>query len=307
MVPPAARCGPRWVASSSLRSVKLPRNVKPNKPASEHPESSPASAKSATGQSRPAAGRAVKVKRPDRTESGSASHTESGHSRSTATSGSADHPKQTPQKQAPQKQSKAFTPKKGRPTPKRDEQERRAGVRRSGNNAPPETPAEARKRRKELKRSMSKEDYKALQRREREERTRERRKANERMMAGDEQYLMDRDKGPERRFVRDWVDSHRYVMNLFLPLTLVVIIIMVVGLRNPFFANLSSLVMMAIFIIMVVEGIFLGRKVNRMVREKFPHSQQGGFSLGMYAFTRATMLRRFRTPAAKVNVGDSVR
>lgn len=201
--------------------------------------------------------------------------------------------------------SKAYTPKKGRPTPKRNEVERKVGVRRSAFEAPA-TPGEARKRRKELKNSMSKEEYKAMKQRKRDEEARARRKANERMMAGDEDYMMERDRGPEKRFVRDWVDSHRYLMNFFLPMTFVVIIIMLIGMSNPSFANLSSFVMMAVFLIMLVEGIWLGRKINRMVNERYPRNPHSKFSLGMYAFTRATMIRKMRTPAPQKNVGDTV-
>lgn len=204
-----------------------------------------------------------------------------------------------------EKTSKAYTPKKGKATPKRNDQERKHGVRRSAYSAP-KTPGEARKQRKELKASMSKEEYKAMKQRQRDEANRERRRANERMMAGDEDYMMDRDKGPEKRFVRDWVDSHRYLLNFFLPMAVFVIAIMIFGMSNPNVANLASLVMMVVFLIMLAEGLWLGRRVNREVNERFPDNPHGKFSLGMYAFTRATMIRRLRTPAPQKQVGDSV-
>lgn len=204
-----------------------------------------------------------------------------------------------------EKTSKAYTPKKGKATPKRNDQERKHGVRRSAYSAP-KTPDEARKQRKELKASMSKEEYKAMKQRQRDEANRERRRANERMMAGDEDYMMDRDKGPEKRFVRDWVDSHRYLMNFFLPMAVFVIAIMIFGMSNPNVANLASLVMMVVFLIMLAEGLWLGRRVNREVNERFPDNPHGKFSLGMYAFTRAAMIRRLRTPAPQKQVGDSV-
>lgn len=206
---------------------------------------------------------------------------------------------------APASTSKAFTPKKGRPTPKRNEVERQHGVRRAPVDAPA-TAKEARARRKELKNSMSKEDYKAYKQRKRDEEARARRQANERMMAGDENYLMERDRGPEKRLVRDWVDAHRYIMNLFLPMTFVVIIVMLIGMRNPAMANLSSFIMMGVFVIMIAEGVWLGRKINRLVNERFPKNPHSGFSLGMYAFTRATMIRKMRTPAPQKRPGDNV-
>ena len=145
-----------------------------------------------------------------------------------------------------------------------------------------------------------------MKQRQKDEANRERRRANQRMMAGDEDYLMDRDKGPEKRFVRDWIDSRRYMMNFFLPLALLVIVIMIFGMSNPNIANLASLVMMVVFLIMIGEGIWLGRRINREVNERFPNNPHGKFSLGLYAFTRATMIRRLRTPAPQKQIGDSV-
>ena len=206
---------------------------------------------------------------------------------------------------AQEKTSKAYTPKKGKATPKRNEQERKHGVRRSAYTAP-STPGEARKQRKELKASMSKEEYKAMKQRKKDEANRERRRANERMMAGDENYLMDRDKGEEKRFVRNWVDSHRYMMNFFLPLAFLVIVIMIFGMSNPAVANMASIVMMFVFLIMIAEGLWLGRRVNREVNERYPNNPHSKFSLGIYAFTRAMMIRRLRTPAPQKQIGDSV-
>lgn len=200
---------------------------------------------------------------------------------------------------------KAFTPKKGRPTPKRNVVEREHGVRKTAFDAPT-TSAEARKRRKELKNSLSKAEYKAMKQRQRDEAARARREASERMMAGDEQYLMERDKGPEKRLVRDWVDAHRYLMNFFLPMAFVVIIIMIVGTRSAAIANIASLFTMLVFGIMVAEGIWLGRKINRIVNERYPKNPHSKFALGMYAFTRATMIRKMRTPAPQKSIGDNV-
>ena len=62
-----------------------------------------------------------------------------------------------------------------------------------------------------------------------------------------------------------------------------------------------------ILILMVIEGIILGRKVNRLVREKYPDTTLGKFGLGMYAFGRATMIRKMRNPAPQVEIGEDVR
>ncbi len=200
---------------------------------------------------------------------------------------------------------RGVTPKKGRPTPKRNDVERSAGTRRVHYDAPL-TPKEARERRKAEKASMSKEEYKERKRRQREEAAAARRRANERMMAGDPNYLLPRDQGKEKLFVRNYVDSRRFAMNMFLPIALIVVLVMIVGMRAPEIANLVSLVMLFIIALLVVEGLFLGRKVNKLIDERFPDRAFGRWTIGFYAFTRATMIRRMRTPAPQVSIGDTV-
>ena len=114
-------------------------------------------------------------------------------------------------------QARATAPK-GRPTPKRNESTKRRGP-----VAPaPATAAEARKRRKELRNTMTKEERKADKLRRRAAMGQRR----ERMMAGDEAYLLPRDQGPVRRYVRDLVDSRRNVLGLFMPSALLLLFIM---------------------------------------------------------------------------------
>ena len=68
--------------------------------------------------------------------------------------------------QAEEKLPKGYTPPKGRPTPKRIDQEIKRGVVRDPNAA---TPAQIRQREKELKKTMSKEEWKAHKKKVREE------------------------------------------------------------------------------------------------------------------------------------------
>ncbi len=200
---------------------------------------------------------------------------------------------------------KGQTAKKGRPTPKRNEVERSTGVRRAHYDAPL-TPKEARQRKKDVKSSMSKEEYKEQKRKQREEAAAARQKANERMMAGDPDYLLPRDQGREKLLVRNYVDSKRYLMNYFLPIALVVVVVMIIGTRFPLLANSLSVFMLVVIIVMVVEGFFLGRRATRLVNERYPDNTFGKWAIGFYAFTRATMIRKMRTPAPQVQLGDTV-
>lgn len=192
--------------------------------------------------------------------------------------------------------AKSGTAPKGRPTPKRDAARRRGPV------APaPMTTAEARRRRKELRGPK-------LSREERREEKVARRAAmadrRARMMAGDDDYLLPRDKGPVRRFARDVVDSRRIsVLGLFMPAALALIFVMLAVPQVQLFISPAMLVLVGV---MVIDGFFLGRKVNKLVDMKFPDNTESGWKLGFYAASRASQLRRMRAPRPQVNRGDPV-
>ncbi|WIM67002.1 DUF3043 domain-containing protein [Corynebacterium breve] len=215
---------------------------------------------------------------------------------SAASADSADSPEQ-------QKLPKGYTPPKGKPTPKRREQEIARGVVRDPDAL---SSAEAAQRHKELKKSMSKEEWKEYKRKNREENRERNRQVQARMDAGDERYLMDRDRGEVRRYVRDWVDSKRHVTNWVMPMALVLLVIMVLGQWYPVVANIVSFLTLFLIAGMIAEGIFIGRGANKAVRKKFPNTTEAGFGLGMYAYNRATQPRKWRTPKPQVEIGDTV-
>ncbi|RDH75931.1 DUF3043 domain-containing protein [Mycolicibacterium moriokaense] len=188
------------------------------------------------------------------------------------------------------------TAPKGRPTPKRDSSRRRGPI------APaPMTTAEARRRRKELRGPKLSREERRVEKMERRASMSERR---ERMMAGDDAYLLPRDKGPVRAYARDIVDSRRIsVLGLFMPAALALIFIMLAVPQVQYFISPAMLILMAI---MVVDGFLLGRKVNRLVDEKYPDHTESGWKLGFYAASRASQLRRMRAPRPRVNRGEAV-
>ena len=197
------------------------------------------------------------------------------------------------------------TAPKGRPTPKRNEVERAQGVRRGPIN-PPTTRKEARERKREMKATMSKEEIKRVRAQERAERREQRRIADERMAAGDPKYMLPRDQGAERALVRDWIDSRRFLANVFLPFALVLLLVMFVGQAFPAAANIASLVSLILIIAMIIEAITIGKRANKVVRERFPDSNTTGVGLGFYAYSRAMQPRRLRTPRPQKNIGDEV-
>jgi len=180
---------------------------------------------------------------------------------------------------------KGFTPGKGRPTPKR----RDAQVSRRG-----PAPAPPRNQREAMRRSRG----------DKEQRRQEAALRRERMAAGDDKYVLPRDKGPVRAFVRDLVDSRRHLVGLFMPLALVVLVVMIAPM--PALQYYAAPVTMMILVAMVIEGVFLGRLVTNRVRAKFPDTTDRGLSLGWYAFVRASQIRRLRLPKPRTKPGDVI-
>ncbi|MBB3661207.1 MULTISPECIES: DUF3043 domain-containing protein [Prauserella salsuginis group] len=190
---------------------------------------------------------------------------------------------------------KGYTPGKGRPTPKRVEAE---GKRRGPVAPPPTTTREAIRRNRELKKQnpVTKEDKEARRAAARERR--------EKMMAGDERYLLPRDRGPVKAYVRDLIDARRNILGLFMPLAVLVflsLLVPIVAIQQ--YATLFT----TIFLLgMLVEGFINGRRVAKAARERFPNETIRGASLGWYAFVRASQLRRLRVPKPRLKAGDPI-
>lgn len=184
------------------------------------------------------------------------------------------------------------TAPKGRPTPKRD-------AKRRGPVSPaPMTAAEARRRRKENKLTRAeRREVKTAQRARMTDR-------REKMMAGEEDYLLPRDKGPVRRYVRDVVDSRPRLLGLMMPAAFALILVSFT--LPPQIASLTSIAMLVLLLIVVIDGFLLGRKVNKLVDQKFPKHTESGWRLGFYAASRASQLRRMRAPRPQVKRGDKV-
>jgi hypothetical protein len=177
---------------------------------------------------------------------------------------------------------------KGRPTPKRREAEAR---KRGPVAPPPRTQREAARLAKANRPTKEQRRTDAAERRER-------------MAAGDQRYLLPRDRGPVKAYVRDLVDSRPHLSGLFMPLAIIVVASLV--LPFPDAQRLLSLFCTVALVTMLVEGIVLGAQVTRKARAKYPDEKINGLGLGWYAFTRASQLRRLRIPKPRVKRGATV-
>ena len=76
-------------------------------------------------------------------------------------------------------------------------------------------------------------DRKEAAKRQRDARRADMARQREALASGDERYLPARDKGPVRRFARDYVDSRFCVAEFFLPLAVVILVLSMVQVRQP--------------------------------------------------------------------------
>ncbi|MSO63610.1 MAG: hypothetical protein CK518_00850 [Actinobacteria bacterium] len=121
-------------------------------------------------------------------------------------------------------------------------------------------------------------------------------------LRGEESALPLRDRGPARRFVRNYVDARRSIGEYFLPIIFVVLILTLIPTPSVQFGAIA--IMYGVLIMAVVDGIFLGRRIRKLMGEKFPNVPTKG--LGMYAWLRSTQMRRLRAPHPQTKVGDEV-
>jgi hypothetical protein len=100
------------------------------------------------------------------------------------------------------------------------------------------------------------------------------------------------------------VDARRVsVLGLFMPAALGLIFVMLAVPQVQYYISPAMLILMGI---MIVDGLLLGRKVNRLVDDKYHDHTEGGWKLGFYAASRASQLRRMRAPRPRVSRGEKV-
>jgi hypothetical protein len=178
---------------------------------------------------------------------------------------------------------KGYTPSKkelGVATPKRSSNQRRVGE-----------PAPANRR----------EAYKKMRERQRAERA----EAAAGMRAGDERYLLARDRGPERALVRNIVDSRRTVGTWFFAGAIIVLIGS--STRMPVAVQVASNLLWALLAVgVILDSWLISRKVRRLVKERYPDTTQRMGALYLYGIMRGLTFRRMRVPKPQVELGDKV-
>ena len=117
-------------------------------------------------------------------------------------------------------------------------------------------------------------------------------KARAGMAAGDERYLTARDKGPQRRWVRDWVDSGYHLGEAVMPAMVLVIVLTFIPIAA---ITQYAFLGLWLFIFLVIgDMIWTSFRIKRLAKAKWGDKTEKG--LGWYGAMRSIQMRFLRLP-----------
>ncbi|WBU38725.1 DUF3043 domain-containing protein [Homoserinibacter sp. YIM 151385] len=119
------------------------------------------------------------------------------------------------------------------------------------------------------------------------------------MANGEERYLPPRDKGPQKRFVRDTVDARFSIGEILLPLMFLVIF--ATFLPDQRVATYALLGVWAFILLAVLDCVILGQRLTKQLRDKYGDKAE---KVRWYAAMRALQLRPLRLPKPQVKRGQ---
>jgi hypothetical protein len=166
---------------------------------------------------------------------------------------------------------------KGRPTPSRKEAEAAARAR-----------AKVPRTRKEIAAAQ------------RAQRSQSSSKMREAMKSGDDRYLPARDRGPVKRFIRDFVDSRFSFVELMIPVLLLTTVMAWSG--STAIASYGNALLFGMLLLIVTDMVRLRFKLNRELATRFPDTPTKG--LTYYAVMRSLQMKFMRLPKSQVKIGQ---
>lgn len=130
----------------------------------------------------------------------------------------------------------------------------------------------------------------------------ERAKARESMLRGEERYLPPRDRGPERRFLRDAVDVRWNIGEVLLPIMLFLLVMTFLPME---WARVSAfLAVYGLILFGIVDCWQLWRRTKRRFVAEFGH--EPGRGSAWYLVMRSFQMRGSRVPRAAVERGSQL-
>ncbi len=122
------------------------------------------------------------------------------------------------------------------------------------------------------------------------------------MRNGEEKYLLARDKGPVRRFIRDFVDSRFSFIELIIPLLVVTMVLGYSG--NSTLASFGNAILFGSILLVIVDMVMLRFRLRRQLGVRFPDESVKGTTY--YAVTRAMQMKFMRLPKPQVKIGQEL-
>jgi Protein of unknown function (DUF3043) len=150
------------------------------------------------------------------------------------------------------------------------------------------------------KRPLVPNDRKEAARQARAKQAEARERARVGMAVGDEKYLPARDRGPQKRFVRDYIDARFSIGEVLIPVMFAVILLTLVP--SPEVQTIGILALWAFFLVAVLDVVILGIILTRKIRAKFGVDKAE--RVRWYAAMRALQLRPLRLPKPQVKRGQ---
>ncbi|MDQ1530944.1 MAG: hypothetical protein QOE37_1049 [Microbacteriaceae bacterium] len=148
-------------------------------------------------------------------------------------------------------------------------------------------------------------DRKQAQRTSRSQAAAERERIRVGMARGEERYLPTRDKGPQRRFIRDSIDARWTVGEFLIPMF---VIFFLGTLVTPLpVQGVLFIVLYGYLALTVLDGVVAARTYRRRLAAKFGGADKVERGLTMYTIMRAAQFRSLRMPKPQVKRGDRVR
>ncbi|WP_238348565.1 DUF3043 domain-containing protein [Ornithinimicrobium pratense] len=145
-------------------------------------------------------------------------------------------------------------------------------------------------------------DHKAMNAEQKAKVRAERAKARESMLRGEERYLPPRDRGPQRRFLRDAVDSRWNIGEVLLPVMLFLLVMTFLPME---WARMSAfLAVYGLILFGIVDCWLLWKRTKKSFVREF--GEEPGRGSAWYLVMRSFQMRGSRVPRAAVERGSEL-
>ncbi|GAA4683984.1 DUF3043 domain-containing protein [Frondihabitans cladoniiphilus] len=116
---------------------------------------------------------------------------------------------------------------------------------------------------------------------------------------GEEKFLPARDKGPQRKYVRDYIDARWSVGELMIPVMVIILISSLI----PKAQAVTLYVLWAFVVVAVVDCLLVGQRIHTKLAAKYgkENVERG---LRWYASMRALQLKIMRMPKSQIKRGQ---